>query len=139
MDTPGYIGRKQCFERLHPSALSKGKHSTARHGQARHAGQGKVKACSGEEAANLKDVSLGDLLAALAHSDNGRLVHEVHQLCPRGASSGTSHLVEVYALLQLLVPCMHRQDTNAPLHTPMMYIDIDADTDIDELLSNTTL
>lgn len=82
------------------------------------------------EAANLKDVSLSNLLAALAHSDNGSLVHEVHELSPGGASSGTSHLLEVYVILQLLVPCMHLQNTNAPLHTSMAQVDAQMGTSL---------
>lgn len=71
------------------------------------------------EAANLKDIILRDLLAALAHSQNGRLVHEVHQFSTGGSGGGTSNLAEVYAFLQLLVSCMYLQDTHSALHTRM--------------------
>lgn len=68
-------------------------------------------------AAHLEDVVLGDLIAGLAHSHDGRLVHEVHQLGACEAGSGASHLVEVDVVLQLLVSCVHLQDADAALHT----------------------
>ena len=46
--------------------------------------------------AHLKDVDLCDLLPALSHSEDSRLVHEVHELGACGAGCGPGYLVEVH-------------------------------------------
>ncbi len=47
--------------------------------------------------ADLKDVDLCDLLPALPHSEDSRLVHEVHQLGACGA--GPRYFAEVHIII----------------------------------------
>ena len=66
--------------------------------------------------AHLEDIFLRDDFGAPAHSHDCGDVHEVHELGAGEARGGPGDLVVVQPLLDLLVPGVHVQDADAPLH-----------------------
>lgn len=76
------------------------------------------------DTAHLKDVNLCDRFPALTDSDDGRLVHEVHELSPCGTGCGPGHFMKVHISIQLLTPGMYLQDPNATLQTHQKLVSV---------------
>ena len=67
----------------------------------------------------LQDVALQDGIAAGADSQDGRLVHEIHEVCTSGACSGASDPPQIDVLCQPFIPRMHLQNISSALHVPV--------------------